>query len=250
MPAMSPCVSVMKVRMPAGFAANLFAHGIHGGVERAQRQLRCGRPTSGGPAGSCRAARRRRRRRGRSRQPDRSHAWCGAASTVAPYLAAKLDRICSSVAPEAMAALSSSRIWPDEGQPTWLHSPRSCAQLQVHMRRWLRLLKRGAGVGRAGGEADGDGQEQGLGRFDARESEPVASFPFAKTRDGWGTRFGHFGSANCRSFALFASRTFAQDDRLLRGCHQSPPFSAGPGRGGAPGTRRDAVAGRGWARAR
>src|ERR1700722_482161 len=50
----------------------------------------------------------------------------GAASTVAPYLAAKPVRICSSVAPEAMAALSSSRMWPDSGQPTWLHSPRSC----------------------------------------------------------------------------------------------------------------------------
>src|ERR1700733_2448113 len=66
----------------------------------------------------------------------------GAASTVAPYLAAKLVRICSSVAPEAMAALSSSRIWPDEGQPTWLHSPSNWAQLQVHMRRWPRSLKR------------------------------------------------------------------------------------------------------------
>src|SRR5271157_1356139 len=66
----------------------------------------------------------------------------GAASTVAPYLAANEARISLSLLPAAMAALNSLRIRPDSGQPTWLHSPSSCAQPQVHISRCPRSLKR------------------------------------------------------------------------------------------------------------
>ena len=62
----------------------------------------------------------------------------GAASTVAPYLAVKAEKICWSLMPVAMSALSSLSSCPEEGQPTWLHSPSNCAQPQVHIRRWFR----------------------------------------------------------------------------------------------------------------
>src|ERR1035441_8262398 len=73
----------------------------------------------------------------------RSKPWVvGAASTVAPYLAANDARISLSLLPAAMAALSSLRIRPLSGQPTWLHSPSICAQLQVHISLCPRSLNR------------------------------------------------------------------------------------------------------------
>src|SRR5580658_4254875 len=66
----------------------------------------------------------------------------GAASTVKPYLPEKSSRICLSLSPAAISVVSIDISSPRSGQPTWSHSPTSCAQPHWHISLWPKSLNR------------------------------------------------------------------------------------------------------------